>query len=100
MLVSPNGMAIEASPTANGEATLELPDGTQGKVKRAGVWAPGSTRAASAECLGRTAKLLTLSLLGADAMLEVPHVLCTSGRRARCGRLFGVFTSDRTARSA
>ena len=65
---------LKANPTAQGEVTLELLVGAQGRVKRARVL-DGTISAASSECLVTTAKSLVLPPLGADATLEVPLLL-------------------------
>lgn len=70
---------LKANPTAQGEVTLELVVGAQGRVKRARVL-DGTISAASSECLVTTAKSLVLPPLGTDATLEVPLLLRTPGR--------------------
>lgn len=67
---------LKANPTAEGEVTLELLVGAQGRVKRARV-TEGTISAASSECLVTTAKSLVLPPLGTDATLEVPLLLRT-----------------------
>ncbi len=66
---------LKANPDAQGEVTLELTVGAQGRVKQARVANGGTISAASSECLVTTAKSLVLSPLGTEATLEVPLVL-------------------------
>ncbi|MFZ5439404.1 MAG: AgmX/PglI C-terminal domain-containing protein [Myxococcota bacterium] len=70
---------LKANPAAEGEVTLELLVGAQGRVKRARV-VEGTISAASSECLVTTAKSLVLPPLGTEATLEVPLLLRTPGR--------------------
>lgn len=65
---------LKANRAAEGEVTLELTVGANGKVKRATL-GQNSMSTSSADCLVRTAKSFVLSPLGAEATLEVPLVL-------------------------
>ncbi|MGV3620709.1 MAG: AgmX/PglI C-terminal domain-containing protein [Archangium sp.] len=65
---------LKANRAAEGEVTLELTVGANGKVKRATL-GQNSMSPSAADCLTRTAKSFVLSPLGAEATLEVPLVL-------------------------
>lgn len=70
---------LKANPTASGTAELALTVTAAGRVKAARVRGGGLPKA-SADCLVRTAKGLSLPALGVDAELEVPLVF-TAGAR-------------------
>ncbi|MCC6336572.1 MAG: AgmX/PglI C-terminal domain-containing protein [Myxococcales bacterium] len=69
---------LKANPTASGTADLSLVVSASGRVKSARVEGAVLPKA-SADCLVRTAKGLTLPPLGTEAELQVPLVF-TSGR--------------------
>jgi hypothetical protein len=70
---------LKANPAASGTVELSLVVAASGKVKAARVSGAALPKA-SAECLVRTAKGLSLPPLGTEAELEVPLVF-TSGQR-------------------
>ncbi|MEW5741970.1 MAG: AgmX/PglI C-terminal domain-containing protein [Myxococcota bacterium] len=70
---------LKANPSAAGTVELSLVVASSGKVKAARVRGEALPKA-SAECLVRTAKGLTLPPLGAEAELEVPLVFTAGGR--------------------
>lgn len=69
---------LKANPTAGGQSELVLVLAPDGRVKQARLRG-GGLPTASAECLTRTAKRLTLPSLGSEVELEVPLVF-TTGR--------------------